>query len=100
MRAGFIRREIRRTGYHQLIQGVLVMLVLNPWVLGSLVPGVLGGRGDSWFPQILFGGISVAGLAIAARGASQLYHQDEHPDWRALGRYGPPWQIASEVDAE
>jgi hypothetical protein len=101
MRAGFIRRQLRQAPILHLVTGLIVMTVFTPCLLGMALQ-VFRGVPASHFlmPQLIFSGVWVFAMGVATWGGWQLYHLDDHPDWRALARYGPPWQVAEAIDAE
>jgi hypothetical protein len=49
---------------------------------------------------VVSAGVWALALSLALWGARTLFRIHEHPDWRALARYGQPAEVAAVIDAE
>jgi hypothetical protein len=102
MRAGFIRRQLRRRPRTLVLLGVFFTVVFGPCALGLL--GVFGhragARDESVFFLVLFVGLAIVGPCLLVWGLRDWSRLDRHPDLVALSRYGPPDNVVSAIDAE
>lgn len=102
MAAGFLRRQLRRRPLTLLLLGLFFVLAFGVPAFGLLRRTLSGNHAgdDLIFPLLLFLGLWVLGIALVAWGTVAWRRLDRHPDLLALGRYGPPAEVLSAIDAE
>ncbi len=104
MRANFLRRRLARRPYLQALTGVGISLFFVAALALLLWDARRGTFKQNEFLSILILSAtgSVLGLMLTGWAAVHLssVYDYRHKDLRALGRYGPPPEVAAAIDAE
>jgi hypothetical protein len=103
MKAGFIRRHLRRRPRSLLLWGLLLVLLIGTSIAVMLAGLALrGDRADAGFFYVLglFAALLAVGVALIGWSVRLWRRLDRHPSVLALARYGPPGEVVTAIDAE
>jgi hypothetical protein len=101
MKAGFLRRQLGRRPRKLIIAGAIFAVLFSPSLYLLFLVLTRGNTGRPPLQMVLvFCAVEALSLAFIVWGVVALRRLARHPDLLALGRYGPPAEVAAAIDAE